>query len=161
LKDAQDKFIHKIKVRFDSEGNGDGGLIPVKSRRCYLLQPCVTAFVGNVEKPRERRDGYQKMFRVLDVTLKGIQLLLSCQNYRKIEAAMASKTTMAMFSLEGQTALVTGGTRGIGQAVAVALAEAGADVILIQVCMMSSIVGVNTLPILKTNGSISVICPTQ
>jgi len=37
-----------------------------------------------------------------------------------------------MFSLEGQTALVTGGTRGIGQAVAIALAEAGADIILIQ-----------------------------
>lgn len=52
----------------------------------------------------------------------------------KIEAAMASKTTMAMFSLEGQTALVTGGTRGIGQAVAIALAEAGANIILIQVC---------------------------
>ena len=38
-----------------------------------------------------------------------------------------------MFSLEGQTALVTGGTRGIGQAAAIALAEAGADIILIQV----------------------------
>jgi short-subunit dehydrogenase involved in D-alanine esterification of teichoic acids len=40
---------------------------------------------------------------------------------------------MAMFSLDGQTALVTGGTRGIGQAAAIALAEAGADIILIQV----------------------------
>ncbi|KAK0717233.1 hypothetical protein B0T26DRAFT_647097 [Lasiosphaeria miniovina] len=37
-----------------------------------------------------------------------------------------------MFSLEGHTAVVTGGTRGIGQAVAVALAEAGADLILVQ-----------------------------
>jgi len=37
-----------------------------------------------------------------------------------------------MFSLEGQTAVVTGGTRGIGQAVAIALAECGADIILIQ-----------------------------
>jgi 2-deoxy-D-gluconate 3-dehydrogenase len=36
------------------------------------------------------------------------------------------------FSLQGHTALVTGGTRGIGQAVAIALAEAGADIILIQ-----------------------------
>ncbi|PNY25248.1 2-dehydro-3-deoxy-D-gluconate 5-dehydrogenase [Tolypocladium capitatum] len=35
-----------------------------------------------------------------------------------------------MFSLQGQTALITGCTRGIGQAVAVGLAEAGADVIL-------------------------------
>lgn len=40
---------------------------------------------------------------------------------------------MSMFSLEGQTAMVTGCTRGIGQAVAVGLAGAGADIILIQV----------------------------
>lgn len=38
-----------------------------------------------------------------------------------------------MFSLAGQTALVTGGTRGIGQAITMALAEAGADIILVQV----------------------------
>ena len=41
---------------------------------------------------------------------------------------------MDMFSLAGHTAVVTGGTRGIGQAVAVALAEAGADILLVQVC---------------------------
>jgi 2-deoxy-D-gluconate 3-dehydrogenase len=38
-----------------------------------------------------------------------------------------------LFGLNGQTALVTGGTRGIGQAMAIAFAQAGADVILIQV----------------------------
>lgn len=37
-----------------------------------------------------------------------------------------------MFSLEGRTAVVTGSTRGIGAAMAIALAEAGADIILIQ-----------------------------
>jgi 2-dehydro-3-deoxy-D-gluconate 5-dehydrogenase len=40
---------------------------------------------------------------------------------------------MKMFSLEGKTALVTGGTRGIGQSMALALAEAGSDIILVQV----------------------------
>ncbi|KAF2173065.1 hypothetical protein M409DRAFT_49562 [Zasmidium cellare ATCC 36951] len=41
-------------------------------------------------------------------------------------------TVQQLFSLEGQTALVTGGTRGIGQAMAIALAEAGANVLLVQ-----------------------------
>lgn len=40
-----------------------------------------------------------------------------------------------MFSLQGRTAVVTGASRGIGAAIAVALAEAGADIILIQVCL--------------------------
>lgn len=38
-----------------------------------------------------------------------------------------------LFRLDGKTALVTGGARGIGQAMALALAEAGADTILILV----------------------------
>jgi 2-deoxy-D-gluconate 3-dehydrogenase len=47
--------------------------------------------------------------------------------------AMAQTSVLSMFSLVGQTALVTGGTRGIGQAVTFALAEVGADIILVQV----------------------------
>lgn len=42
-------------------------------------------------------------------------------------------SVMDLFSLTRQTALVTGGTRGIGQAMTIALAEAGADIILVQV----------------------------
>ncbi|PLN85542.1 putative 2-deoxy-D-gluconate 3-dehydrogenase [Aspergillus taichungensis] len=41
-------------------------------------------------------------------------------------------TIASLFSLSGRTAIVTGGTRGIGQAMAYALAEAGADIILVQ-----------------------------
>ena len=42
-------------------------------------------------------------------------------------------SVLQLFSLEGRTALVTGGTRGIGEQMAIALAEAGADIVLIQV----------------------------
>ena len=35
------------------------------------------------------------------------------------------------FRLDGRVALVTGGTQGLGQASAIALAEAGADVVIL------------------------------
>lgn len=38
-----------------------------------------------------------------------------------------------LFDLTGKTAIVTGATKGIGQAIAVGLAEAGADIVSLQV----------------------------
>lgn len=53
-------------------------------------------------------------------------------SHMKAIAKIASMN-MELFDLTGRTALVTGGTRGIGQQMAIALAEAGADIVLIQV----------------------------
>jgi len=41
------------------------------------------------------------------------------------------KRTLASFSLEGKTAIVTGGARGLGLVMAQALAESGAEVALV------------------------------
>jgi NAD(P)-dependent dehydrogenase (short-subunit alcohol dehydrogenase family) len=43
---------------------------------------------------------------------------------------MAQRTIQQLFSLSGKTALVTGGSRGLGLQVAYALGEAGAKLVL-------------------------------
>lgn len=59
---------------------------------------------------------------------------------------------LEQFSLKGKTAVVTGASRGLGQAMAVALAEAGAYVI----CSASSPNGCDeTISIIEANGGVS------
>ncbi len=47
-------------------------------------------------------------------------------------------SVLDMFRLDGKTALVTGARRGIGKAMAIALAEAGADIIAVSASLESS-----------------------
>lgn len=49
--------------------------------------------------------------------------------------------------LDGQTARVTRGTHGIGQAMAVPFAEAGANILLVQVCCSGETSLVENLPL--------------
>ncbi len=65
------------------------------------------------------------------------QIISRLKNYTNHIMGSSAESSMdgvlRMFSLAGKTAVVTGGTRGIGQAMAIGLADAGADIILIQV----------------------------
>lgn len=57
----------------------------------------------------------------------------------------SASTVLSLFSLAGKTAVVTGGTRGLGCAMAIALAEAGADIILVQVSVTAILLFVSLI----------------
>ncbi len=63
-----------------------------------------------------------------------------------------------LFSLEGKTALVTGAGRGIGQAIAIALADYGADVALVSRTEMEL---EETAALIKTTGRKTLILPAD
>ena len=55
-----------------------------------------------------------------------------------MKAAATNQQPSNNFSLQGKSAIVTGAARGIGRAIAVALAEAGADIMGIDICAAAS-----------------------
>ena len=54
------------------------------------------------------------------------------------QADVGDKTPHVTFSLQGKSALVTGAARGIGRAICVALARAGADVVGLDICAVAA-----------------------
>src|SRR5437868_4332084 len=54
------------------------------------------------------------------------------------QSDVGDKTPHVNFSLEGKSALVTGAARGIGRAIAVALAAAGADIMGLDICAVAA-----------------------
>src|SRR6266513_6370373 len=54
------------------------------------------------------------------------------------ETDIGDKTPHVNFSLQGKSALVTGAARGIGRAIAVALAAVGADVMGLDICAVAA-----------------------
>ena len=62
------------------------------------------------------------------------------------------KSIYDMLSLKGKTAFVTGGAGGIGRSCAAALAEAGADVVLMDICGKEEALDANCREIEKRYG---------
>jgi hypothetical protein len=63
---------------------------------------------------------------------------------RHQQPLLGIKMALSLYNLGGKIAMITGATRGIGRAMAVALAEAGADIVLIQVKISGLLPGFTT-----------------
>ncbi len=76
----------------------------------------------------------RKMLATGAAALVGASIMSRAAETSAASADVGDKTPHVNFSLAGKSALVTGAARGIGRAIALALAAAGADVMGLDIC---------------------------
>ena len=120
LSDHRDRRRHPVDCRIDREGRLGKTLFNVGFILSEMksLRP---AYLKNEELDVKSDKGAAPAARRGD---RGRHADLP-----RVERALYAVSILDLFRLDGKTALVTGARRGLGKAMAIALAEAGADIV--------------------------------
>jgi hypothetical protein len=92
---------------------------------------CAPVGATEVTTPNDIDSRSQEHLDIQPTTLHDERLKISASALSSLSAA-SSSPTLALFGLAGKTALITGANGGIGGGISQALAELGADIIILQ-----------------------------